>query len=233
MPGIGGVGPGEEAVSPADHDPVLVGDPARVEGGVRGAPDPVILKAAIDAIGSVQVEAHLVDLGGVDALDRLPGFPAVVGNVDPAVVAVDEMGRVRGVDPEPVVVRVDARPDGPELLAAVVRYEKARRQDIDRPVVRGIDVDLAVVERSRIDPPERRGIAGPFPAVPVVLRPPDPAVVVLDEGIDDAGLAPGHGQSDAARCACGQVLRQPLPGHPAVARAVDPAPRPPARINIG
>ena len=74
--------------------------------GAGAFPYAVVLQAAINVVGFGHVYGDGVELthGRRIALD--PGFAVVVGNVETAVVAKDEMSRAFGADPEVVVIHV-------------------------------------------------------------------------------------------------------------------------------
>src|SRR4030065_1842299 len=135
-----------------------------------------------------------------------------MGNVDPAVVPGDEMEWVGGIDPERMVVRVDAGADGFTFLATVGRDIKSGRLNIDDFVVRGVDAEMAVIKRAGVNAAVGFGVAHPLPAFPAVLRPPEASILVLDQGVDNSGQTAGHGDPDPSQDAFGEVLGQPRPG---------------------
>src|SRR5690606_9627074 len=97
---------GEEAVAPGEDEPILVPDAPGVQRGAGAAPGVVVLQAAVDIVWLLKIVSDLVDLGRVDALNGIPRFAAVPGDVDPPVVALNQVKRVGRVDPEGMVVGV-------------------------------------------------------------------------------------------------------------------------------
>ena len=82
---------------------------------------------------------------------------AVVGGVEAAVAADEHVPAVARVDPEGVLIGVDAVAAVVlERLAAVGRAVEADAEDVNVLVVAGIDADLAEVHRPRIDAVDAR-----------------------------------------------------------------------------
>ncbi len=102
---LDGVREGVEAVAVADVLPVPVLDAACRAG--RPHPGPVVLEPAVDVVREAHVGAHLVELGDGQRSDHAPVPAPVVGDVDAAVGAEDELVRVLRIDPERVVIAVD------------------------------------------------------------------------------------------------------------------------------
>src|SRR6185436_10428165 len=98
----------DEAVAAADADPVLVDRPAPAARAARPAPGAVVLEAAVDHVVRARVDRDVIELPDGDMVEVVPVVAAVVGLVDAAVVADDEVASVARVDPHGVVVGVRA-----------------------------------------------------------------------------------------------------------------------------
>ena len=148
--------------------------------------------------------------------------------MDPAVVPEHHVVRVGGIDPQRVVVHVDAlHPVGGEGPPAVLGVVHLGSEHPDALVVVGVDADLAVVHRTRIR------VAHPLPGEPLVLGTEDAALPVLDDRVDDAGIPAIDVEADPPGVAVGQSATQLHPGIPAVGGAMDPASRAAARKAVG
>ena len=111
---------------------------------------PLSCKAAVDPVRLAHVHGDAVELADRQVLRMLPVLPAVERQEDAAVAAGDHVVGVLRVDPQGVAVGVDRRVGlGPEGLAAVARDVQRHAEDVDAPVVVGVDADLAEVERPR------------------------------------------------------------------------------------
>src|SRR4030042_3244783 len=87
------------------------------------------------------------------------------------------------VDPHGMMVAVNLLDDvRPECLAAVVGYIHGRAHHPDPLIVVGGDADLAVIHRPWV------GRGHLFPGRTFVFGPKNSALLVLDDGIDDAGI---------------------------------------------
>src|SRR5262249_35467353 len=96
-----------EAVAPAQHEPVVVEDAAR-ERPARPAPGAVVLHAAEDPVGPARVHGDVVELADGLGVQVVPVVAAVVAGVEAAVAADQQVPAVARVDPQGVLVRVDA-----------------------------------------------------------------------------------------------------------------------------
>src|SRR5207237_4824619 len=110
---------GPEAVAAVEVLPALVGDAARIRRVAR--PGAVVLEAAVHLVRVLCVHAHVVELRDGKVVRLPPAAAAVVGHPEAAVVAAEDVLRVRRVDPEivPVAVRpaLGAREASPAVLA--------------------------------------------------------------------------------------------------------------------
>src|SRR5262249_58550084 len=90
-------GAGRVAVAPGD---------AAVLGRARHAHARVVLLGAVDAVGVLVVDGHVVELRGELVVDGGPALAPVEGDAGPAVVPLDHAAGVPGVDPQVVVFAV-------------------------------------------------------------------------------------------------------------------------------
>ena len=106
------------------------------------APAADILNRSVGVKRIRRVERDIVELGRGDGLREFPRLPAVLGLIEPAVVGVVEDPRIRGIDPELMVVAMRLV-DGRERPARVVRHVQVDAERVDRVLVLRIDADLA------------------------------------------------------------------------------------------
>src|SRR5207237_732449 len=163
-------------------------------------------------------------------LQMLPGGPPIVGQGQSAVAAEHEVLRVARIDPQSVVVGVDA---GGAVVAktpaAVAGNMQGDAEHIDAPLIGRIDPTLAEVERPRAK------VVYLCPGVTPVFGAKNPArvdrargsgllavdganvgLVGLDDGVDNARIAAGNGQAAAAERPVGQAVMQAQPGLAAI-----------------
>src|SRR5262249_37509186 len=126
--GIGGLRRQPAALAAGGRLPVGARD-ALARAAVPDAHGAVVLLRAEDAVWRRAVGGHAVELRGRLVLQRRPIRAAVGRNVRAAVVAFDHAPRVRGVDPQVVVVAVPGA-HARERLAAVAR---AVQRDVEHP----------------------------------------------------------------------------------------------------
>src|SRR5215471_4468949 len=126
--------------------------------------------------------------------------------MDAAVRAGDHMIGIRRVDPKRMIVAMNFGDDiGLEGSAAIVRDKHGRAAQPDALIVVGVDSNLAVVGRPVVC------VAHLFPGLAAVLRAKDAALFILDDGINDAGIASVYIDADAAGHAFGQAAREASP----------------------
>ncbi len=104
-------------------------------------------------------------------------------------------------------------------LAAVVRDEHRRGRLPDALIVVGIDANLAVVHRTRID------VAHLAPVLAAILGPKNAALRVLDDGVNNVRIAPIDIDADAPRRAFRQIDGKFFPGRATVNGFVNRAAR--------
>src|SRR5262249_5947545 len=144
----------DEAVAPADELPVLVDRPAEPLGAVWSAPTSVVLQAAVRPVRRAIGDRHVVKLADRAGVAHvIPRGGLVVGDVDPAIGADDQVPAILRVDPQAVLVRVQPAVDPllGERLAAVGAAGQVDAEDPERVVVGRIDADDGEVERPRVD----------------------------------------------------------------------------------
>ena len=207
---------GPEAVSAGEGVPVLVLDGPGPAGGA--VPRRVVLEAAVDVVRPVHVVAHVVELRDGQASHEAPLRPAVVGDVDAAVRAHDQVVRVPGIHPQRVDVGVGAPADVREGLPAVLAQVEAEARLVDSPPVPGVGHEVGEVEGPGQD--RARG-ARPLPALPEVVGAVDRALLRLDGGVDDARARRRDGERDPPELALGQAPRHLPPGLSPVRRLVE------------
>src|SRR5262249_62381359 len=125
-----------EAVGGGEAKPVGGGAAFGAEGPTGTAPGAVILQAAVDAVRLARLQPDGVELGERQVLQVLPGLATVVAVVHAAVAAGDQVTGVGRVDPQGVMVGVDARSSvRAESLAAVLGNVQGDAGDVNAPAV--------------------------------------------------------------------------------------------------
>ena len=125
--------------------------PCLVPGGillvrVRTFPCAVVLQPPVDVVGFGVVHFHSVKLAHAWAVALDPGCAAVPRHVHAAVVAVEHVPRVVGVDPNLVVVDVDVwGADVLKRLASVGGLQQRHPRDVHGVDVGGVDAHRAEV----------------------------------------------------------------------------------------
>ena len=110
--------------------------------GGGAAPSAVVLKTAIDAVRLSVVDFDGVKLADFRAVALDPVFAAVPADVDAAVVSVDEVVGVSGVNPEVVVVNVDVgRANGRPRFASIFGLDERYSGDVQPVRIRRVDFD--------------------------------------------------------------------------------------------
>ena len=160
-------------------------------GGIAGDDDGgVILLRAVEAIGVLIIDGDLIDFGGGLIVFRTPGSAAIDRDNGTAIVCLQHVIRIFGIDPDVVIVGVRAEGAG-ESLAGVSRFEPAFVAYPDGVGIVGIDTERVVVERARdeiagaVD--ELPGCAGVFRAIQAG------AGFGFDQRVDAIGFGCGEG----------------------------------------
>ena len=175
-------------------------EPVAPQDGAPGACSPARLEAVV-VLGPAQEPRRVrgVDRAGVELRDRQverlgPCAAAVGGRVEAAVVAEVDPRRVRGIDPDRVLIHVSGAEDAAEGDAAVARGQQIHPHGVDLGSVGGIDPKLAEVPA---EAPERGGEraarGAQLPARAAILRPVEAEPVLArgrpgnDLGVDHRG----------------------------------------------
>ena len=138
--------------------------------GARPHPNAVVLQAAIDAVGFSHVISHGIKLphGRGVALD--PVFAVVVGDIQPAIVAEQQVASALGADPQGMVVHVHIiAVDVDESLAPVVRAQYRHAQHKDFIGVERIDPQLAEVVAIGVIDVVEKALMGALPALAAII----------------------------------------------------------------
>ncbi len=209
---IFGIGLGVKSVPASDRIPVEIHDAHRVEGIDRRPPASIVLETDIHIVGIPEIIANLVDLGPSIGLDTVPGFCAVVGDVDPSVVPIDEVERVMGIDPHHVMIGMGIAGYLFEGFSAIAGNEGPAGVDVYDQLVIGVDRDLAVVEWPEVDPVIGLPVRHPTPCFPLVIRAENAAVFALDKSVHHIGLGPADIDAPPAVLSTRQSLLDFPPG---------------------
>src|SRR5579871_5680467 len=114
----------------------------------------------------------MVKLADCQVIEMIPVGHAIIGNVKTAVAADNHVPAVVRIDPESMLISVNAPTTGnAEGLAAVRGSGNGNAQDIEVVFVAGIDADLTEVHRTRVD------AVDPGPRIAAVGRLVDAAVL--------------------------------------------------------
>ena len=157
---------GVEAVAAAHGEPVVFQDAGRVKRVARAAPVAIILQAAADPVRVLVVDVDLIELRQRHVVDDVEVLTCVVRYLVAAVASAQDVAAVFRVDPEGLVVAMDSLSDPLERLSAVGCFEQAARQRVRHLGVIRVDVDVGVVERSKVDV---RFVVHHPPAIPSII----------------------------------------------------------------
>ena len=129
--------------------PVFIPNAAGMPHRRRSDPRTVVLHSAVHVVGLGIVDGDVVELTDGEVVHEGPIVPAVTADVQPPVVAVDEVVGVRGVNVQGMVIRMHpaVRQDDVKRTATVRRLRHHAPQAVDVVLVGRIAVDLGVVER--------------------------------------------------------------------------------------
>ena len=163
----------------ADRIPVLAADDPRI-GAARDRDREVVLLGAVDAIGPVIVDRHVIELCGRLILLLGPGPAAIDGDGCAAVVAVDQSLRIARIDPQRMMIAVRGGQQL-EILAAIGRAERAGVQDVYGVERDGVRKDVRVVPGAL---PEAVVGVDPGPGVAAIVGAEDAAFLRLDGRVE-------------------------------------------------
>ena len=213
-----------EAVPKQHFLPIFVADAAGVPHGGWAHPGPVVLHAPIHVVGLGVVHGDVVKLAHRQVVDERPVVPAVAAEVQPTVVAVDEVVGVGWVDVQRVVIWVHAavRQNHLKCPTAIGGLGDHAPQAKHVVLVRGVGVDLGVVKGTVADVAvlgaKAEGLASIVRTVQRVFR-------GFHEGVDHVRVGRAHRQAHASKLAFREpVLRSALlPSVAAVVGHIQPA----------
>src|SRR5215831_20829095 len=134
-----------KAVAATHGHPFTRPDAALIHRSGWRADRPVVLRAAVDVVERHRiVHGDTVELRG-RYLKVTPSDAAIIGFVQPAVVARPDMERIGRIEADVVVVHMDRPIHGRECLAAVGRADVGDGKRTDAIEMEWIGIDLAVV----------------------------------------------------------------------------------------
>ena len=141
--GIGGVDGVMRALATGSVDEFDRGDPVAARAQIDpAAPAAIVLDRSVGPRRRARVERHVVELHASRRARVVPGLARIVRKIEAAVVRAVKRRRLRGIDPEAVVVAVRAAERG-KRLAGVARDVEADAEGVDGVLVDGIDANLA------------------------------------------------------------------------------------------
>ena len=164
----------------------------------------VVLLRAADMEGQVGGRNHVVPLGGREVLvapARDTGVD-VEGDRAAAVVAIDNVVGVIGIDPQVVMIAVRVLADLHGGLAAVGGAEQRGVLHVDDVLVARVAEHVRVVERALPDGARR---VDQLPRRAGIVRDEQAAILVLDQCVNPVGVGPGVSHADAADHARGHA----------------------------
>ena len=221
---VAGIEDAVEAVPAPDRDPVGVDDSVLGPRPARADPVLVVLQPAADTVRGAEVHVDAIELAGRHPGEVLPAFARLVALVEAAVGAEQKPLGVARVDGERVGVGVDLLEEVlTERPASVVGDVQGEAEDVHAFVVRGIDADLAEVERARVERARARpglsAVVGPeHPAAPAahLVDAARARLVALHDRVHDLRVLGVDGEADAPRGggqpagrACARSRRRP------------------------
>ncbi len=121
-----------KTVAEEQFAPLLVTNPVRSKAVRRTHPRAIVLHPAVDIIGQLVVDVNMVKLGQREVLHEVPTLAVVVGNIHSTVIPLNDVCRIRRIDPHGMVIWVNAiiRSDGFPILSAVVTSRHIRPQAV-------------------------------------------------------------------------------------------------------
>ncbi len=193
---------------------------AGVERLTRDSNRGVVLLTAVHPVGKLVVGIDPIELGGRLVLLRRPGPAAVVRDVRPPIVRINNDVRVLGVYPEVVVVPV-RHADVLERLPAIDRLQQIGVRNPDHVGILRIGEDFDVVPGARANAP---GLVHDLPGLARVFRTIESALRVrLHQRVDPLGVR-GDGNAQLA-FQLGEAVIELHPRVTRVRRLVDSASR--------
>ena len=153
---------------------------------------------------------------------RRPALPGIVRNAGSAVICHDHPLRMRGINPQSMIVAM-RRAHGLETLSAIRRARNSRVEHIQCVHTPGIRKNMMKIPGAL-----RVTVIGidQMPAFSPVLAAVDSAFFRFDDCIHAISIRPGHRDTDAPQHAARQSMTlEPFPRHAIIAGAIQPAPR--------
>ncbi len=215
---VGGIDSGIESVAANGDVPVAVSYSLSIARLARAGPAVVVLKPAIHVVkGLTVVEVDRVILRDRKIRDEVHRLTAIVRDVDAAVVADDEVIRIRGIDPHRVIVHVRGLTDCVIRHPAVFGNEKRLAELVETIWVPWIHPDLPHV-------PGELGIRALLrPARTVVVRAIHLGRIRLERRVNSARLRWRNRESDTTDVTIRKAFGHAPPRISAVSGLVDAA----------
>src|ERR1017187_9095092 len=181
---VGGIDAVVETIAALHRNPVGIANSGGLQGGTGPAPGVVVLQAAADVVGFLVIEGHLIELAERDVVEVFPIAPAVPGGPDAAIVAVEQVVGIGGIDPDGMHVAVDVAEAGlRKCAAAILGHIDVDAAEPDLLIVVGIDAELAEIRRARV------GVAHAGPGGAAVFGAVDASERgVLNQRVHDVGI---------------------------------------------
>ena len=210
--GIGRIDARNKSIAAGGDVPVRVHDAVHIARSRRAAPAEVILRAAVDVIkrrGVIDVD--IVELKRRQVRFELPELAAVVGFVDAAVAADEDVIGVARIHPDgvriDVLVAVAQHSNG---ASAIVGHAEIRIRGVEFFGILGIGDDLAVVHRRAFK------CRTPLPRFAAVGRSVEGALIVrgLDLRVHQPRLRRRKRDADAAQIALPAIPRESVSRSP-------------------
>ena len=208
------------AVAVAHEAPVIGQDALRFTRAVGPEPVAVVLQAAAKEVERLAiVGVHLVELRQRKRLRKAPVGPHVVAHRDTAVVHLPHARRVQRIDPDAVVIAVDAARELRERAPTVDRLRQLAGNGVHAIGIHRIHAQLRVVEAAA---ERRRVVTRHLPVHAEIVTAPHEASARLGDGIDHVGA--GWGDANAGTPdQRGQAVLHLAPRATAIDRSEDAA----------
>src|SRR5581483_282339 len=120
-------------------------DRPRAPQRARGTcPATVVLQTAVGAIDGPRIHRYVVELSQSHVVEVIPTVAAIIGLVEAAVAADDHVPAILGIDPQGVLIGVDAAAHArhAERLAAILGYVHRHPKHPNVVLIAGVDADL-------------------------------------------------------------------------------------------
>ena len=193
-----------KAVAEVHFLPLAIAHPAFPPYRRRAYPGAVVLKATVDIKRRLIVEIQVVKLTNRNVFGVSPGIAPIKSDIEAPVIAIDDVFAVIGIDPEGVVVGVNAPVIDPVIEGAppVDGAADLGINGIKQVLIRRIYINFGVVKRaiSLVF----IGHFAPFEAAIGTFV--QGIVLGLHQGVHDIGVAFGNGQSQASQVTFGQTV---------------------------